>query len=82
MANTIFCHEGHSTAVKNDTLWVDGKRTDTYTFSKDYYWVSSNNPVNLVDSRLFGFVPEDCIIGKAWRIWFTMRKGRLGQRVQ
>lgn len=82
LANTIFYHEGHDTAIKNDTLWVDGRCVGEYTFSKDYYWVSSNNSVNLVDSRLFGFVPEDCIIGKAWRVWFTTHKERFGQRIQ
>lgn len=82
LANTIFYHEGHDTSIKDNALWVDGKRIEEYVFSKDYYWISSNNPVNLVDSRLFGFVPEECIIGKAWRIWFTPHKKRLGQRVQ
>lgn len=82
LANTIFYYEGHDAFIKDNGLWVDGKRVEEYTFSKDYYWVSSNNPVNLVDSRLFGFVPEECIIGRAWRIWFTTHKGRLGQRIQ
>ena len=37
---------------------------------------------NLCDSRLFGLVPDDHLIGKAWRIWFSSRKGRIFQRVQ
>ena len=36
--------------------------------------MASNNPVNLCDSRLFGLVPDDHLIGKAWRIWFSSRK--------
>ena len=44
-------------------------------FTKDYYWVSANNAINLSDSRLFGFVPEDHIIGKASIIWFSKEKG-------
>ena len=44
-------------------------------FTKDYYWVGANNAINLSDSRLFGFVPEDHIIGKASIIWFSKEKG-------
>lgn len=82
LCNTIVSHEGKQASVQGDTLVVDGKPVDAFTFSKDYYWMASNDPVNLYDSRLFGFVPEDHIIGKAWRIWFSSRKERLFQRVQ
>lgn len=82
LCNTIVSHEGKNATVQGDTLWVEGKPVRSYTFSKDYYWMASNDPVNLADSRLFGFVPEECIIGKAWRIWFTTRKGRFLQRVE
>lgn len=82
LCNTIRAHEHRQAEVCRDTLWVEGLPVPAYTFTKDYYWVSSNDPVNLSDSRLFGFVPEDYIIGKAWLIWFTSRKGRFLQRVQ
>ena len=59
-----------------------GKPVEAYTFNKNYYWMASNNPVNLCDSRLFGLVPDDHLIGKAWRIRFSSRKGRIFQRVQ
>ena len=42
---------------------MDGNAIRAYTFSKNYYWMAANNPVNLSDSRLFGFVPEDHIVG-------------------
>lgn len=80
--NTIIRHEGRQATVKGDTLWVEGKPVQSYTFSKNYYWMASNNPVNLCDSRLFGLVPDDHLIGKAWLIWFSSRKGRLFQKVQ
>ena len=64
------------------TVYVDGKPVDRFTFTKDYYWMASNDPVNICDSRLFGFVPEDHIIGKAWRVWYSTHKGRLFQRVE
>lgn len=82
LCNTIVRHEGKQASVKGDTLYVGGKPVQTYTFGKDYYWMASNNPVNLCDSRLFGLVPHDHLIGRAWRIWFSTGKGRLFQEVQ
>lgn len=82
LCNTIVRHEGKQASVKGDTLYVSGKPVQAYTFSKNYYWMASNNPVNLCDSRLFGLVPDDHLIGKAWRIWFSSKKGRLFQEVQ
>ncbi len=82
MCNTVRYHEGRRADVKGDTLLVDGRPVTDYTFSRNYYWMAANDPVNLCDSRLFGFVPEEYIVGKAWRIWFTSRKGRIFQRVQ
>lgn len=82
LCNTIVRHEGRQASVSGDTLLVDGKKVQTYTFTKNYHWMASNNPVNLCDSRLFGLVPEDHLIGRAWRIWFTSGKGRLFQEVQ
>lgn len=82
LCNTIVRHEGRQASVCGDTLLVDGKKVQTYTFSKNYHWMASNNPVNLCDSRLFGLVPDDHLIGKAWRIWFTSGQGRLFQEVQ
>jgi signal peptidase I len=67
-------HEGKQAEIKNDTLYVDGKPTQHCYFTKDYYWMGSNNTVNFSDSRLFGFVPQDHIIGKASIIWFSKEK--------
>lgn len=82
LCNTIVSHEGKQASVKGDTLYVAGKPVQSYTFGKNYYWMASNNPVNLCDSRLFGLVPDDHLIGRAWRIWFSSRKGRFFQQVQ
>ena len=71
LRNTLVMHEGKQAEIKNDTLYVDGKPTQHCYFTKDYYWMASNNSVNLSDSRLFGFVPQDHVIGKASRIWFS-----------
>lgn len=82
LCNTIRNHEHKNAVIRQDTLYVDGRPVKAYTFSKNYYWMASNNPVNLCDSRLFGFVPEDHIIGKALYIWFTSQRGRFFQRIE
>ena len=75
LRNTLVMHDGKQAEIKNDTLYIDGKPTQHCFFTKDYYWMASNNSVNLSDSRLFGFVPQDHIIGKASLIWFSKEKG-------
>lgn len=74
LRNTLVLHEGKQAEVKNDTLYVDGRSVQYCYFTKDYYWMASNNSVNLADSRLFGLVPKDHIIGKANLIWFSKEK--------
>lgn len=82
LANTILCHEKKQAYVKEDTLYVDGKPVAEYVFSRNYFWMVSDDQTNLTDSRLFGFVPEDCIVGKAWRVWWPASKERFLQQVQ
>lgn len=71
LRNTLVLHEGRQAEIKNDTLYVDGQPTQQCCFTKDYYWMASNNSINLSDSRLFGFVPQDHVIGKASLIWYS-----------
>lgn len=75
LCNTLALHEGHRAEVKSDTLYVDGIPVRQCRFTQDYCWVSSDNPANLSDSRLFGFVPETHVIGRAVRIWFSKEPG-------
>lgn len=75
LRNTLVMHEGRQAEIKGNTLYVDGKPTQHCYFTKDYYWMGANNAINLSDSRLFGFVPHDHIIGKASVIWFSKEKG-------
>ena len=82
LCNTISCHEKRQALVKNDTLWVEGKPVSSYTFKQDYYWMASNNPVNLSDSRLFGLVPHSHLVGRVEYIWYSSRKERIFQPVQ
>ena len=75
LRNTLVLHEGKQAEIKNDTLYVEGKPTQHCYFTKDYYWMASNNTINLSDSRMFGFVPQDHVIGKASLIWFSKETG-------
>ena len=82
IGNMITFHEKRDAFLKGDTVYVDGKPVKEYTFSQDYFWMVSNDPVNINDSRLFGFVPENHIIGKALRIWYPSKKGRFMKKIQ
>lgn len=75
LRNTLVLHEGRKAEIKNHTLYVDGRRTQHCFFTKDYYWMYSASTSSPSDSRLFGFVPKDHIIGKAWFIWFSKTPG-------
>lgn len=82
LCHAIRNHEGRDAGVSGDTLFVEGRPVWAYTFTKDYYWMASNDPINLRDSRLFGFVPENHLIGKAWLIWFPSSKERFFQHIR
>lgn len=71
LRNTILLHEGQEVYAKNDSLFVNGVYHASYTFTKDYYWMVSNNSLALSDSRLFGLVPHDHLIGRASLVWFS-----------
>lgn len=75
LLNTLLAHEHQHAELINDTLYINGKAVSSCQFGKDYYWMASDNSVNFCDSRLFGLVPDDHIIGKASWIWFSKEQG-------
>jgi signal peptidase I len=55
--------------------FINGQEATKYTFKMNYYWMMGDNRHKSQDSRYWGFVPEDRIVGKAWMIWFSWDEG-------
>jgi len=74
----IRTYEGNKLEVKDGKIFINDKETTKYTFKMDYYWMQGDNRHNSLDSRYWGFVPEDHIVGKPIFIWWSSDPDRGG----
>lgn len=78
----IEVYEGNQLEVANGAIKINGQAADSYTFKMNYYWMMGDNRHNSEDSRVWGFVPEDHVVGKPLFIWLSAKDGKIGNGIR
>jgi signal peptidase I len=71
----IRVYESNKLDVRNNKIYINDKEANQYTFKMNYFWMMGDNRQDSQDSRYWGFVPEDHVVGEAWLIWMSWDKG-------
>ena len=77
----IETYEGNKLEVNAGKYFINGQEATSYSFRMDYFWMMGDNRHNSLDSRYWGFVPEDHVVGKASLIWFSWEGGPRWKRL-
>lgn len=71
----IFVYENNKWEERDGKIFINGREATEYTFKMNYFWMMGDNRHRSQDSRYWGFVPEDHVVGSAWLIWMSYDKG-------
>ncbi len=78
----IRVYEDNQLEVRDGKIFINGQEAHEYTFKMDYYWMMGDNRHNSLDSRYWGFVPEDHVVGKPIFIWLSINPEEVGPKVR
>lgn len=72
----IEVYENNHLEIRDEEIYINGSLANSYTFQMDYFWLVGDNRHNSADSRFWGFVPEDHIVGRAMFVWLSLDKNK------
>nr|MBS0037439.1 signal peptidase I [Saprospiraceae bacterium] len=78
----INVYEDNDLEIRDDEILINGEVATTYTFKQNYYWMVGDNRHNSEDSRVWGYVPEDHIVGKPLFIFFSTKNANMGDGIR